>query len=131
MINIDTIGTFNATKAVYEIGMKGRPGVIINITARISDGLYLQTHSGSAKAAVESMTKHLAVELGPQNIRVVAIAPGPIEGTEGTDRLGGKDPNDRDAFAGWIPMQRYGQKEDINSAAVFLASDAASYITGT
>ena len=112
--------------------MKGRPGVIINITARISDGLYLQTHSGSAKAAVESMTKHLAVELGPQNVRVVAIAPGPIEGTEGADRLSGnKDPNDIASFTGWIPLQRYGTKTDINTAAVFLASDAASYITGT
>ena len=89
MVNIDTIGTFSATKAVYEIGMKGRPGVIINNTARISDGLYMQTHSGSAKAAVESMTKHLAEELGLQNIRVAAIAPGPIEGTEGADRLSG------------------------------------------
>ncbi len=48
----------------------------------------LQVHAGSAKAAIDAMTKHLAREWGPQNIRVNSIAPGPIEGTVGLKKLG-------------------------------------------
>lgn len=47
-----------------------------------------QTHAGAAKAAIDAMTRHLAVEWGPQNIRINSIAPGPIEGTEGMSKLG-------------------------------------------
>ena len=49
---------------------------------------YFQLHAGAAKAAIDGMTRHLAVEWGPQNIRVNNIAPGPIEGTEGLRKLG-------------------------------------------
>lgn len=64
-------------------------GVIINITANLHySGSALQVHSASAKAAVDAMTKVLAVEWGPYDVRVVGICPGAIEGTEGFARLG-------------------------------------------
>jgi peroxisomal 2,4-dienoyl-CoA reductase len=66
--------------------MKGRDGVILNILARIC-ATYMQTHAGAAKAAVEALTQILAVELGPQGVRVNGIAPGAIQDTEGFDRL--------------------------------------------
>ena len=75
------------------------------------------------------MTRHLAVELGPQGIRVNGIAPGSIEGTEGFSKLtpeGGMCVSLEEA----IPLKRLGRKSDIAECAMFLASDAASYITG-
>lgn len=75
------------------------------------------------------MTRHLAVELGPQGIRVNGIAPGMIDGTEGFQKLtpeGGMSVPLDEA----IPLKRLGQKSDIAECALFLASDAASYLTG-
>jgi peroxisomal 2,4-dienoyl-CoA reductase len=74
------------------------------------------------------MTRHLASEWGPRGIRVGAIAPGPIGDTEGMRRLGGG----RDAeIARSIPLRRLGRREEIASMAVYLASDAGAWITGT
>lgn len=69
--------------------MKEHGGVVINISATLHwSGSALQVHSGAAKAAVDAMTKTLAVEWGPSKVRVVGIVPGGIEGTEGFERLG-------------------------------------------
>jgi 2,4-dienoyl-CoA reductase [(3E)-enoyl-CoA-producing], peroxisomal len=88
---IDTIGTFLLSKFTTQYAMK-KGGVIINITANLHySGTLLQTHAGTAKAGVDALTKHMAVELGPRNIRVVGICPGAIEGTEGMDRLSFSD----------------------------------------
>lgn len=84
---IDTVGTFLLSKYVNDFGFKNG-GVIINITANLYySGTALQAHAGTAKAGVDALTKHMAVELGPKNIRVVGICPGVIGGTEGYDRL--------------------------------------------
>ncbi|XP_021107090.1 peroxisomal 2,4-dienoyl-CoA reductase isoform X3 [Heterocephalus glaber] len=89
VVEIDTIGTFNVTRVLYEKFFQNHGGVIVNITATLGfRGQALQVHAGSAKAAVDAMTRHLAVEWGPQNIRVNSLAPGPISGTEGLRRLG-------------------------------------------
>lgn len=107
--------------------MKGKPGVIINISANLHyNGSALQIHSGTAKAGVDAMTKHLAVELGPRKIRVVGICPGPIEGTPGMEKLSADERKEAKLY----PLQRNGTKREIANAAIFLASDAASYITG-
>ena len=69
------------------MGEKG--GVIINISALLHwNGTALQAHSSAAKAGVDALTKVLACEWGPHNIRVVGIVPGAIAGTEGFERLG-------------------------------------------
>ena len=72
------------------------------------------------------MTKHLAVELGPRGVRVVGICPGPIEATEGMERLSIGRLDER-----VIPLQRSGKKSEIGDAALFLSSEAAAFITGT
>jgi peroxisomal 2,4-dienoyl-CoA reductase len=78
---IDTVGTFLLSKFTVQESMK-TGGVILNISASLHyNGTILQSHAGTAKAGVDALTKHMAVELGPRNIRVIGIAPGPIENT--------------------------------------------------
>ena len=87
VLMIDTVGTFLASKYVNKYGFK-KGGTIINITADLHHcGTLYQTHAGTAKAGVDAMTKHLAVELGPKGVRVVGISPGMIENTEGFEKL--------------------------------------------
>lgn len=131
VMEIDTIGTFNASKAVYQKYFKKHGGNIINISATLAyKGDALQVHAGSAKAAIDAMVKHLAVEWGPDGVRVNNIAPGPITGTEGMRRLGGNSQL-ADAIYSTIPLQRGGRKYEIGEAVVYLSSDASSYVTGT
>ena len=131
VIDIDTIGTYNTTKAAYEKYFKENGGNIINITATLQyRGSVMQTHAGCAKAAIDAMIKHLAVEWGPKKIRVNGIAPGPITGTEGMRRLGGKRADSQELTRN-IPLQRMGFKTEIAESVIFLASDTSSYITGT
>ncbi|XP_064448298.1 peroxisomal 2,4-dienoyl-CoA reductase [(3E)-enoyl-CoA-producing] isoform X2 [Mirounga angustirostris] len=130
VMDIDTLGTFNTSRVLYEKFFRDHGGVIVNITATLGTrGQVLQVHAGSAKAAVDAMTRHLAVEWGPQNIRVNSLAPGPISGTEGFRRLGGPQ-----ASAGTktlaIPLQRLGNKTEVAHSALYLASPLASYVTG-
>ncbi|KAI9308390.1 2,4-dienoyl-CoA reductase [Cunninghamella echinulata] len=124
VIEIDLMGTFNATKAAME-HIKANKGAILNISATLYyTGTPYQQHAGSAKAAIDALTKHWAVELGPHGVRVNGIAPGPIKGTEGMDRLGVAFEEE------CVPLGRMGDVKDIANAAVFLLSDGASYITG-
>ncbi|XP_068963998.1 peroxisomal 2,4-dienoyl-CoA reductase [(3E)-enoyl-CoA-producing] [Petaurus breviceps papuanus] len=131
VIDIDTIGTFNVSKVMFEKYFRDHGGVIINITATLNyRGRMLQVHAGTAKAAVDAMTRHLAVEWGHNNIRVNSLAPGPISGTEGMRRLGGHQPDwDRNILGS--PLQRLGNKTEIAHGALYLASPLASFVTGT
>ncbi|MFT7581013.1 MAG: peroxisomal 2,4-dienoyl-CoA reductase [Myxococcota bacterium] len=129
VMEIDTLGTFNATKAVFDHSFKKHGGAIINISATLHyTGTPFQMHAGAAKAAIDAMTRHLAVEWGALGIRVNAIAPGPIDGTEGMRKLapGGL----RKRIEESIPLGRFGAIDEIADAATFLASDAARFITG-
>lgn len=129
VIDIDTIGTWNVTRAVFERGLRDRGGVILNISATLHYAATpLQTHASAAKAAVDSLTKSLALEWGSMGIRVNAIAPGPIDDTEGMTRLAPPDMKAKLEKA--VPLGRFGRVEDIANAALFLASDAASYVHG-
>uniref|UniRef100_A0A8C0GV90 Peroxisomal 2,4-dienoyl-CoA reductase [(3E)-enoyl-CoA-producing] n=1 Tax=Chelonoidis abingdonii TaxID=106734 RepID=A0A8C0GV90_CHEAB len=125
VIDIDTLGTFNVSKVLYEKCLRDHGGVIVNITATLSyKGQALQVHAGTAKAAVDAMTRHLAVEWGPNNIRVNSLAPGPIAGTEGYRRLG-------KGYLDTLPLHRAGNKTEIAHSVLYLASPLASYVTGT
>ncbi|XP_056594899.1 peroxisomal 2,4-dienoyl-CoA reductase [(3E)-enoyl-CoA-producing] isoform X3 [Triplophysa dalaica] len=130
VMEIDTMGTFNTSKVVYDKWFKDHGGSIVNISATLGyRGQALQVHAGSAKAANDAMTRHLAVEWGPSGVRVNTVAPGPISGTEGYRRLGGSHAETAGMFHS-IPLQRAGNKTEIAHTVLFLASRAASYVTG-
>jgi len=127
---IDTMGTFNVSKAVYDRYFKDHGGVIISISATIHyRGNALQGHAGSAKAAIDALTRHMSIEWGPKGVRVNSIAPGPILGTEGLRRLGGQS-KFFEAAKATQPLQRWGTKTEIADSCLYLASDASSYTTG-
>src|SRR6476659_9372519 len=128
VVDIDTKGTFNVCRAAFE-ALKESRGQILNISATLH---YLATpyqiHVSAAKAGVDAITRNLSVEWGRHGIRVNGIAPGPIEDTEGMKRL--VPPEVKDKIARKIPIGRFGQIEDIENAALFLCSDAATFING-
>ncbi|XP_044289688.1 peroxisomal 2,4-dienoyl-CoA reductase [(3E)-enoyl-CoA-producing] isoform X2 [Varanus komodoensis] len=131
VIEIDTLGTFNVSKVLYDKCLRDRGGVIVNITATLSyKGQALQVHAGTAKAAIDAMTKHLAVEWGPNKIRVNSLAPGPILGTEGHRRLVPPQLEEGNLYK-TIPLQRAGNKTEIAHGVLYLASPLSSYVTGT
>ncbi|XP_074648128.1 peroxisomal 2,4-dienoyl-CoA reductase [(3E)-enoyl-CoA-producing]-like [Tubulanus polymorphus] len=133
VMEIDTMGTFNVTKAVFDKYMQKNGGVILNISATLHyRGNVLQAHAGAAKAAIDALTKHLACEWGPLGIRVVGVAPGPIADTEGYRKLGGKQLKGEifDMYMKNIPLQRAGKRNEIANAVLFLLSDGGSLITG-
>ncbi len=110
--------------------MMGRGGSIINLVAGYAwTGAPGVSHSGAAKAAVLNLTKSLAVEWAP-SVRVNAVSPGPIGGTEGMKRLG-EDMGLADAVVKGTPLARMGDADDIASACLYLASEAADYVTGS
>ena len=80
VLMIDTFGTFLLSKFVNQYAFsEQKKGVIINISASLHyNGSAWQAHAGTAKAGVDALTKHLAVELGPKGVRVTGICPGPI-----------------------------------------------------
>ncbi|KAI9594805.1 short-chain dehydrogenase/reductase SDR [Syncephalis fuscata] len=128
VIEIDLVGTFNTTKACQEFLLASK-GCILNISATLDyRGNPLQAHPAAAKAGIDSLTRSLATEWGPQGIRTNGIAPGPIDSTEGLKRLMPKDA--REQLINGIPLQRLGSITDIEHAALFLVSPAASYING-
>jgi peroxisomal 2,4-dienoyl-CoA reductase len=128
VVDIDTKGTFNVCKAAFE-QLKEHGGQILNISATLHYlGTPMQIHVSAAKAGVDAITRNLAVEWGRYGIRVNGIAPGPIEDTEGMKRL--LPPQLKEALTKKIPLQRFGRIKDIENSAVFLCSDAASYING-
>lgn len=128
VVDIDTKGTFNVSRAAFE-ELKKSKGQIINISATLHYlATPMQIHVSAAKAGVDAITRNLSVEWGRYGIRVNGIAPGPIEDTEGMKRL--LLPELRDKLMRKIPVGRFGRIEDIENAALFLASDAASYVNG-
>ena len=128
VIDIDTKGTFNVCRAAFEELKKSR-GQILNISATLHyTATPMQIHVSAAKAGVDAITRNLSVEWGKYGIRVNGIAPGPIEDTEGMRRL--LPESLKEKLAKKIPLQRFGRIADIENAALFLCSDAASYING-
>lgn len=127
VMNINVDAMFRLTRlCVPQMKEKGK-GAVINTSSMVS--LYAQG-SGSAyptsKFAVNGMTKALARELGKDGIRVNAVAPG----ITATDMVKALDQKIVERMAANIPLQRLGEGEDIADAVLFLASDAAAYITG-
>ena len=129
VIDIDLCGTFNACRAAFtHLSKKG--GTIVSITAtQATVATPLQCHAGAAKAGIEKLTRDLALEWARSGIRVNAVAPGPIEGTEGMSRLAPAGAGD--ALKKRVPLQRYGTIEEVCDAVLFLVSPAGAYVTGS
>ena len=129
VVDIDLLGTFNVLRAAFEFLRK--PGAsVINISApQAFAPMELQMHVCAAKAGVDMVTRTLALEWGPLGIRINSVLPGPIDGTEGMARLA-PDAATRGAVVQSVPMRRMGTPQDVADACLFLASDAARYVTG-
>lgn len=128
VMNINVNSVFNLSKAIIPIMKKQGKGVILNTSSIVS--IYGQPAGvayPTSKFAVNGMTKSMARELGKDGIRVNAIAPGIIA----TDMVKALDETMIAGMAKGIPLQRLGEPEDIANAFLFLASDMASYISGT
>lgn len=130
VIDIDLLGTFHVLRQAYEHLRK--PGAaVINITAPQSAiPMRYQAHACAAKAGVDQLTRVLALEWGADSIRVNAISPGPIDGTEGVKRLMAQSDAQRERATSAVPLERLGTLDDIANLALFLASPYASYISG-
>ncbi len=128
VVDIDLKGTFNVCRAAFA-QLKENRGQILNISATLHYlGTPMQLHVSAAKAGIDALTRNLAVEWGRYGIRVNAIAPGPIEDTEGMKRLVPEPIKER--LKKNIPLGRFGLIADIERAAVFICSDAASFVNG-
>ncbi|HBY08510.1 MAG TPA: 3-oxoacyl-ACP reductase [Chloroflexi bacterium] len=128
VISVNLKGVFNCTQAVapYMITQKG--GAIVCVSSVVGlDGNFGQTNYVATKAGVIGMTKVWARELGRSNIRVNAVAPG-FTATEMVKQM---PENILDGMKARTPLGRLGEPADIANAFLFLASDEASFITGT
>lgn len=130
VIDINQLGVFLGMKAVGPIMCEAKHGSIINVgsAASLRVGVYFWHNTMTAHAytatkwAVHGMTKAVAMEFAPNNVRVNSIHPGPIE----TSMLGG----DIENIAASLPMKRLGQPSDVASTILFLMSDASPFMTG-
>jgi 2,4-dienoyl-CoA reductase [(3E)-enoyl-CoA-producing], peroxisomal len=151
---IDTLGTFHMCRAAHALlretsaagttttAVPQQSTLIINISATLQYGAtWWQSHASAAKAAVDSLTRSLALEWGPHHIRVNGIAPGPIANTPGTTKLapavaGIIDSSSstttttaiHDLVRQGVPLGRMGNAREIGEAAVYLCT--AEYVTG-
>jgi 3-oxoacyl-[acyl-carrier protein] reductase len=128
VIAINLTGTFNCCKAVVGPMKRQRSGKIVNVSsiaAKMGD-ITSAPGYGSSKAGADALMKTLARQLAPGGIRVNAVAPHAIE-TEMSAQW--SEERRREIVAG-IPLGRLGRPEDVANAVLFLASDAASFITG-
>ena len=127
VLSINLKGAFNCVRAVTRPMLKAKWGRIINISSIIAyTGNVGQANYAASKGGLIAFTKSVAQELGSRKITVNAIAPGYIE----TDMTQSLPEAFREKMLSRIALGRLGRPEEIGSAVVFLASDAASYITG-
>ncbi len=129
VLDVNLKGVFLCCHRVVQEMIKQKQGAIVNI-ASIAAFHYTVPHVpyAASKAGVVALTRDLAYEVARYNIRVNAIAPGPIETPMMSTVL---TPEQKESYAKQVPLGRLGQPQDIGNAAVFLCSDAASFITGT
>ena len=130
VIEVNLVGLYQCTRAVAKRMIEqGRGGRIVNVTSidALHPSMAGLAHYDASKHGAWGFTKNVALELAPHRIAVNAVAPGGIDtpGAHVTDDAA------RAAFESMVPMGRFGSPDDIARTVHFLASDLASYMTGT
>jgi NAD(P)-dependent dehydrogenase (short-subunit alcohol dehydrogenase family) len=130
VLDVSLRGTLLMSQAVIPLMREQSSGSIVcmsSVSAQRGGGIFGGPHYSAAKAGVLGLAKAMARELGPDNVRVNSIAPGLIH----TDITGGLMQDERrHAIIDGIPLGRLGEAQDVANAALFLASDLSSYLTG-
>lgn len=132
-LDINLKGYFLCAKAAAKEMAKQKSGAIVNIASvvmgQIGMGMAGLAHYSASKGGIAALTKTLALELAPHNIRVNTIAPGAIDTPMAASVK--TDPKTLEQTLAMIPMRRMGKPEEIANAVLFLASNDSSYITGS
>ncbi len=132
-LDINLKGYFLCAQAAAREMIKQKSGAIINIASvvmgQIGMGMAGLAHYSASKGGIAALTKTLALEFAPYNIRVNAIAPGAIDTPMAASTKA--DPKVLEATLAMIPLHRMGKAEEIANTVLFLTSDASSYVTGS
>ena len=132
IVELDLVSTINGCRLAAQQMLAQGEGTIINVSSilgRVGSEFRAASYH-AAKGGVDALTRVLALEYARENIRVNAIAPSYFEGTEMMDKVFEATPGTKVQATTRTPMGRLGRPEDLEGAVVFLASDAARYITG-
>ncbi|MEE2689147.1 MAG: SDR family oxidoreductase [Pseudomonadota bacterium] len=128
VMGVNGKGVFLGCKAVLEAMKRGGGGSIVNISSTAGIRASMSSHYGASKGAVRLMSKSVAVQYAKDGIRCNSVHPGPVETMMGYEAVPEEIRAER--FAN-IPLGRFARPEEIANAVMFLASDEASFITGT
>lgn len=131
VVDIDLVGSFHVVRQAYAHLRKPGASVIFISAPQAVVPMPYQSHVCAAKAGVDQFARVLALEWGAAGVRVNAISPGPIEGTEGMKRLAPQGEEGDAMVRAIVPLGRMGTPGDIAHLALFLGSDAAAYVSGT
>ncbi|XP_050406290.1 peroxisomal trans-2-enoyl-CoA reductase [Patella vulgata] len=129
VIETNLTGTFLCCREAYQQWMRDNGGVIVNIVADMWKGLPLMSHTGAARAAVDNLTKSLAIEWAEAGIRINSVAPGSSIYSE-TAAANYGDSKIFEHRIPLVPAKRLGTTEEISASVCFLLSPAASFISG-